>query len=117
MSTAGTSNLVSSTDVNGTPVYGQDGSHIGTIDHLMIDKASGRVAYAVMGFGGLFGLGEEHYPVPWSKLSYDTAQDGFQTDLTKPEVEGAPRHAPGWHEDRDWEQRLHEHYGARMYWL
>lgn len=59
--------LVSSDDVDGTDVYGNDGAHIGTIDHLMIDKQSGRVAYAVMGFGGFLGLGEDHHPVPWGK--------------------------------------------------
>ena len=52
--------LVSSNDVNGTDVYARDGASIGTIDHLMIDKQSGKVAYAVMGFGGFLGLGEEH---------------------------------------------------------
>lgn len=43
---------ISSEDVQGTEVYGPDGKNIGEIDHLIIDKVSGRVAYAVMGFGG-----------------------------------------------------------------
>ena len=46
----------------------------------MIDKQSGKVAYAVMGFGGFLGMGEEHHPIPWSKLRYDTTKDGFVTD-------------------------------------
>lgn len=41
--------------MHGTEVYGQDGTHIGEIDHLIIDKVSGRVAYAVMSFGGFPG--------------------------------------------------------------
>jgi hypothetical protein len=39
--------------------------NIGEIDHLIIDKLSGRVAYAVMSFGGFMGLGHSHYPIPW----------------------------------------------------
>ncbi|WP_323765932.1 PRC-barrel domain-containing protein [Marinovum sp.] len=117
MSTEGNGSLVSSTDVNGTAVYSREGTHIGTIDHLMIDKQSGKVAYAVMGFGGFFGLGEEHHPVPWGKLSYDVSRDGFSTDLTEAEVQGAPERHDDWHRDRAWEQRVHEHYGAPMYWI
>lgn len=110
-------NLVSSSDVNGTEVYGNDGSHIGSIDHLMIDKQSGKVAYAVMGFGGFLGLGEDHHPVPWSKLRYDTAKNGFVTDITEQEVKGAPERSTDWHADRDWEKRTHEHYRAQNYWM
>ena len=43
---------ISSEDIHGTEVYGPDGKNIGEIDHLIIDKVSGRVAYAVMSFGG-----------------------------------------------------------------
>lgn len=91
MDTTQHAGLVSSSDVNGTEVYGSDGANIGSIDHLMIDKQSGKVAYAVMGFGGFLGLGEEHHPVPWSKLRYDTAKNGFVTDITEQEVKGALR--------------------------
>ncbi len=109
--------LVSSSDVNGTEVYGRDGAHIGSIDHLMIDKQSGKVAYAVMGFGGFLGLGEEHHPIPWGKLQYDTNQNGFVTDITEQEVKGAPPRNDNWHADRDWEKRAHEHYRMPLYWI
>lgn len=110
-------NLVSTSDVNGTEVYGRDGSYIGSIDHLMIDKQSGKVAYAVMGFGGFLGMGEDHHPVPWSKLQFDAAKDGFVTDIAEQEVKGAPERNNNWYADRDWEKRTHVHYGAQGYWL
>lgn len=109
--------LVSSSNVNGTEVYGQDGTNIGSIDHLMIDKQSGKVAYAVMGFGGFLGLGEEHHPVPWGKLRYDTEKNGFVTDITENEVKGAPERSENWHADREWEKRTHDHYHAPIYWM
>src|SRR5262244_1632455 len=62
---------ISSEDVQGTEVYGAADKNIGEIDHLIIDKVSGRVAYAVMSFGGFMGLGHSHYPIPWDALSYN----------------------------------------------
>ena len=53
--TTAPASLVSSGNVNGTAVFSADGTEIGHIDHLMIDKKSGKVAYAVMGFGGFLG--------------------------------------------------------------
>ena len=63
--------LISSQDVQGTTVYGSDNEAIGEIDHLLIEKMSGKVAYAVMSFGGFLGLAHSHYPIPWSALRYD----------------------------------------------
>ena len=63
-------------DVEGTDVYDAKGTKIGEIDHLIIDKLSGRVGYAVMSFGGFLGLGHSHYPIPWAALSYDVRGHG-----------------------------------------
>lgn len=110
-------NLVSSDNVNGTSVYSRTGDHIGDIDHLMIEKSSGRAAYAVIGFGGLFGIGEDHYPIPWNSLKYDVAKDGYITDVTREQVEGAPQRPEDWSRNRDWETRAHSHYGVPHYWV
>jgi sporulation protein YlmC with PRC-barrel domain len=109
--------MVSSDDVNGTAVYGRDGTQIGHIDHLMIDKQSGNVAYAVMGFGGFMGLGEDHYPVPWNTLRYDTVRQGFVTDITEEQLKDAPPHGENWHTDREWERRTFDYYGVPYYWF
>lgn len=108
--------LISSGDVEGTTVYGTDGTQIGEIDHLMIDKQSGRVAYAVMSFGGFAGFGESHYPVPWRALEYDTSLDGFRTNISEQQLRDAPEFTDDSWGDRDWEARTHQHYGAERYW-
>jgi hypothetical protein len=108
--------LISSEDVEGTEVYGPEGNDIGEIDHLMIDKVSGRVAYAVMSFGGFLGLGHSHYPVPWGALTYDTTLGGFRTDVTEQQLKDAPEFSDDSWGDRDWEARTHKHYGAPHYW-
>jgi PRC-barrel domain len=108
--------LISSEDVEGTEVYGPDRSNLGEIDHLVIDKSSGRVAYAVMSFGGFMGLGHSHYPVPWNALKYDTELGGFRADITESQLRDAPEFSDDSWYDRDWEARTHQHYGAPPYW-
>ncbi len=109
--------LVSSADVNGTSVYGVGGEKVGEIDHLMIDKQSGKVSYAVMGFGGFLGMGAEHHPIPWGKLTYDTSKNGYVTDISEQQLTGAPARTDEWHRDRDWEKRTHDYYAVPYYWI
>lgn len=108
--------LISSEDVHGTEVYGADRKHIGEVDHLMIDKESGRVAYAVISFGGFMGLGHSHYPIPWGALTYDTQLGGFRTNITEQQLKDAPEFSDDSWGDRDWETRTHKHYTAPTYW-
>jgi sporulation protein YlmC with PRC-barrel domain len=108
--------LISSEDVEGTAVYGAGAKKIGEVDHLMIDKTSGRVGYAVVSFGGFMGLGHSHYPVPWSSLHYDTSLDGFRTTITEAQLKDAPEFSDDEWGDRDWEARTHKHYGVPSYW-
>ncbi|MGB3406277.1 MAG: PRC-barrel domain-containing protein [Jannaschia sp.] len=115
--TRGVSSMISSSDVNGTTVYGADGGEVGHIDHLMIDKTSGRVAYAVMHFGGFLGLGEETHPVPWGTLSYDTKKSGYVTEITREQLEGAPRRGENWPDDRQYREDMFKYYSAAPYWM
>lgn len=82
--------LISSDRVEGTKVFDRAGNGIGTIKSVVIDKVSGRVAYAVAEFGGFAGLGGHEYTIPWATLDYDPEKRGFRTDLTKERLEGAP---------------------------
>ena len=59
-----TNRLISSEKVDGTAVYNGKGQHLGAVHHLMIDKFSGHVEYAVMSFGGFLGIGESYHPLP-----------------------------------------------------
>ena len=83
--------LISSKKVEGTPVIGKDGATIGTIDNFMVDKYTGRVAYAVMRFGGTFGFGTSLFPLPWPVLGYDEEAGGYKLDIGKDEMKDAPR--------------------------
>ena len=63
-----TTSLIGSDKVDGTAVYGADERKIGDVQRVMIDKISGKVAYAVISFGGFLGMGEDYYPLPWPNL-------------------------------------------------
>src|SRR6266516_5614424 len=92
-STRQSHSLIASDRVESTPVRRSDGTKIGTIERLMIDKLSGNVAYAVLNFGGFLGLGQKHLPIPWTRLTYDRTLGGYQLDLTDEELSRAPAYA------------------------
>jgi len=109
--------LISSENVQGTNVYGAGNEAIGEIDHLLIEKLSGRVVYAVMSFGGFLGLGHRHYPIPWAALKYDTNLGAYRTDITEGQLHDAPEFSDDYSwEDRAWATRTHEHYGVPTPW-
>ena len=108
--------LVSSDRVISTDVYGVGDEAIGQIDHLLIEKVSGRIAYAIMNFGSFLGLAHSYYPIPWAALKYDTGLGGYRTGITESHLRDAPEFSDDMLEDRDWEIRTHEHYGATPYW-
>jgi hypothetical protein len=111
--------LIASDRVEGTAVRRPNGETIGIIERLMIDKISGTVAYAVLSFGGFFGLGEKHLPIPWAKLTYDPAMNAYQVSISDDELAKAPSYAADkefdWG-DRSQERQLHDYYKTRPYW-
>ena len=88
-----TFSLIGSDKVEGTNVYGPHGEKIGYIERVMIDKVIGKVSYAVLSFGGLLGVGDDHYPLPWQTLKYDTNLGGYVTGITQDQLSGAPKYA------------------------
>lgn len=84
-------NLISSDKESGKVVYGAEDKKIGSIDHVMIDKSSGEPAYAVLSVGGFLGVGDEHYPVPWKLLRFDSELDGYRSDISGNRLKGYPK--------------------------
>ncbi len=113
-----TPSLIASDKVEGTAVYGRDGERIGSIQRIILEKRGGRVAYAVLSFGGFWGIGDDYYPLPWDKLTYDESLDGYRIDLTKEQIEAAPKHRE---DGEDWYREngrsVYDHYGVPPYWI
>jgi hypothetical protein len=109
-----TAGLIASDKVEGTAVYDAKGERIGSIERVMIDKRSGQVAYAVLSFGGILGIGSDYYPIPWASLKYDTSLGGYRLDITQEQLTGAPKYAgDNWDwEDRERGRKVYDYYGA-----
>lgn len=87
--------LVAAAEVAGAAVLDPKGSKIGTIERLMLDKRSGKVAYAVMSFGGFLRVGERHFPLPWPGLAYNPGEDAYVVDVTAEQLKNAPSWTAG----------------------
>ena len=113
-----TISLIGSDKVEGTAVYGADQKKIGKLERVMIDKMSGKVAYAVLSFGGFLGVGEDYYPVPWATLKYDQNLGGYLVNLTKDQLDKAPKYtqSTGWNWTRENDKRVYDYYRAAPYW-
>jgi sporulation protein YlmC with PRC-barrel domain len=99
----------------GNDVYNLDDEDLGDIKEIMIDMASGKVAYAVLSFGGILGLGDKLFAVPWQALSLDTVNKRFTLDVSKDALDEAPGFdKDDWPSMADpaWAQRVHKFYGT-----
>lgn len=104
--------------VEDTAVHNTAGERLGTISDLVIGKRDGKVKYAIMSFGGFLGVGEDYHPLPWEKLRYDEHEGSYVVDLSKEQLEDAPRY--GADRDIDWSdrestRRINDYYGVPPY--
>ena len=108
--------LIASDRIEGTAVRRSNGDKIGKVERLMIDKVSGKIAYAVLSFGGLFGMGYHHYPLPWAILKYNTDLDAYECDVTEDLLFGTKKFEDTDFGDRVTERDFYNRYGAGPYW-
>ncbi|MET0360135.1 MAG: PRC-barrel domain-containing protein [Sphingobium sp.] len=110
--------MIASDRVEGTAVYNLQGERLGHISNFMVDKVSGQVRYAVLSFGGFLGMGNDHYPLPWSMLKYDTEKGGYVVELAKAVLDDAPRYTadlrPAY--DDSYGRNIYQYYGLAYPW-
>jgi hypothetical protein len=108
--------LMGADTLMGNDVYNKDGEDLGDIKEFMIDMASGKVAYAVLSFGGILGMGDKLFAVPWAALALDTAEKRFTLNVQKDVLKDAPGfdkdHWPSM-SDKTWASGVHKFYGTR----
>jgi len=111
--------VLSATTLQGTNINNSSGAGLGDIKDLMIDLETGRVAYAVVEFGGVLGIGSKLFAVPLQALKQDASNKCFVMNTTKEALEKAPGfdkdHWPDF-ADRTWQTAVHEHYQVEPYW-
>ena len=114
--------LIPADRVNGTDVLSKAGDKLGKIEDVAIEKVSGDVAYAILSFGGLLGIGAKYHPVPWKLLKYDTDKRAYVIPLEKGQLENAPMidetELSGWSDVslRDSIYTYYSPYGVTPYW-
>lgn len=100
-------------------VVNLEGEHVGKIEELMIDVTTGRVAYAVLSFGGFLGFGSKLFALPWSTLTVDEAKRRFVVNVTKESLEKMPgfdkSHWPDLN-DLEYATGVYRQWGATPYW-
>jgi len=115
--------LVPADRVNGTDVYSQAGDKLGKIEDVAIEKVSGEVAYAILSFGGVLGVGSKFHPIPWKLLKYDAERRAYVVPMDKADLEAAPMidatELSGWTDEASREDiyRYYGAYGAGPYWI
>ncbi|PPE72020.1 photosystem reaction center subunit H [Solimonas fluminis] len=105
--------------LEGDRVVNTAGETLGKIRDIMIDVPSGRVAYAVLSVGGLAGIGDKLFAVPWSALVMDADDHSFVLDIDKERLKQAPgfdkEHWPSM-ADTQWATTIYEFYNTPPYW-
>jgi sporulation protein YlmC with PRC-barrel domain len=105
--------------LTGNKVVNLQNEDLGKIEHLMIDLERGRIAYAVLSFGGFLGMGDKLFAIPWSALALDTVEKRFNLNVDKELLKSAPGFDKDqWPNmaDQVWGAKVFTYYGAKPYW-
>jgi sporulation protein YlmC with PRC-barrel domain len=111
--------VLSANTLEGDRVRNSAGEDLGKVHEIMIDIPSGRVAYVVLSFGGVLGIGNKLFAVPWRALEVDEEEKCFILDVDKRTLETAPGFdKDNWPDmaDTAWGSEIFQHYGASPYW-
>lgn len=110
--------FLSAGTIKGDKVINEAGEDLGKIEELMIDIQNGKVAYAVLSFGGFLGMGDKLFAIPWQALNLRVHEHAFVLNVPKEILENAK----GFDKDnwplttREELSRTYTYYGYQPYW-
>jgi len=111
--------VLSASTLKGDKVVNNQGEALGKIEELMIDLDRGRIAYAVLSFGGFLGMGDKLFAIPWQAFGVDTAGKRLVLNADKELLKKAPGFdKSNWPNMADpaWGSKLYGYYGYKPYW-
>ena len=111
--------VLSASTLEGDTVRNSAGEDLGNVDAIMIDIPTGKIAYAVLSFGGVLGMGNKLFAVPWQALRVDEDEKNLILDTDKATLERAPGFdKSNWPDmaDTSWGEGIYRYYGATPYW-
>lgn len=74
----------------GGKVESRSGEALGEVTEIMIDADSGGIAYAVLSHGGILGVGEKLFAVPWAAFAVNAAAGTLTIDADAGQLAAAP---------------------------
>jgi sporulation protein YlmC with PRC-barrel domain len=111
-------NVLSCSTLIRDSVKNKAGEDLGTIKDIMIDLSSGKVAYAVLSFGGILGVGGKLFAIPWRFLEVSQDEHMFVLNVPREKLERAPGFdKDNWPDmsDPSWIAGIDEFYGTESY--
>ena len=99
-------------------VNGQN-EDLGKIEDLVLDAGAGRIAYAVLSFGGFLGMGDKYFAIPWNAFQFNLKENRAVLNVDKKLLENAPGFdKANWPNfaDSTWGNNIYKHYGYTPYW-
>jgi len=111
--------VLAASTITGDRVRNPAREDLGKIEDVMLDIPTGRIAYAVLSFGGFLGIGDKLFAVPWSALRIDTGEHEFILDIDKQTLENAPGFdKDNWPDmaDPEFGAAVHRFYNKTPYW-
>lgn len=111
--------IMAASTLEGDEVVNSAGEKLGSIEDIMLDVSTGRIAYAVLSAGGFLGVGDKYFAIPWSALTLDVDRECFVLDMDKEQLEAAPGFdKDAWPSmaDQSWALTVHNFYGSQPYW-
>ena len=110
---------LSASSLIGDKVVNAQGENIGNLKDIMVDTGSGKIAYGVLDFGGVAGMGNSLFAVPWASFKIDTENKNMLLNVDKDKLKNAEGFDQNdWPDtaNREWGQKVHDHYGVAPYW-
>jgi sporulation protein YlmC with PRC-barrel domain len=114
--------VLQASTIIGNKVVNRAGEQLGNLKELVLDLEDGRVAYAVLSFGGFMGMGDKLFAIPWEALMLNPNDHTFILDIDKEVLQ----EAPGFDKDHwpdnaqyeaGWLLDIYEYYGYSPYWM
>lgn len=99
----------------GDDVYNHSDEELGDIKEIMLDMRTGQIAYAVLSFSGILGMGDKLFAVPWERLTLDPVNKRFLLNVEKGQLKDAPGFDKNnWPDmgSEAWNQQMEAFYGS-----
>src|SRR4051812_12045670 len=91
------------------------GENLGKIEDIVVEPVTGNIEYAVLSFGGILGMGNKLFAIPWSALNISPNREYVLLNIDKATLERAPGFdADHWPNMSDpmWRRSIHDYYGG-----